>query len=249
MGLSSMAPPPTHAVISIGGNDVREILHDMGQLNSIIKRFHDNYSKILNKVLKKVPNVVLIFQYKPAFNMDRCGYGVYQAMDQIPGPGDSVFKINQLMQRVYVPVLNRVRRSSIAILDLPKTFDIYDDELFCRQIEPSAKGGALIAKLLSHTISKHDFSGRSRLYLCRDGEVCDELNDEHVRYDPGAMDRNFAASEGTDGEASLASGNDSMEALFASGGNVSKNHLDSARRTEYSSANKPCARIGPFYCF
>merc|ERR1740121_2207680 len=186
-----MSLPPSHAVVSIGGNDVREILGRMEKLQSIIQGFHRNYMEILDTLCASVPNVILMFQYRPSFHMDRGGYGVYQAIGNIPGPGDSVDKINVLMQTCYAPVLAKAREKQLPIVDLPRSFDIYDDELFCCQIEPSAKGGALIAKLLSHTLQNHDFSGASKFYFSRDGEVRDELNDGSVQWsipkDPSAV--------------------------------------------------------------
>ncbi|CAK0907681.1 unnamed protein product [Prorocentrum cordatum] len=188
--VASMSPPPSHAVVSIGGNDVREILGRMDMLQSIIQGFHSNYMEILGKLCASVPNVILMFQYRPAFHMDRGGYGVYQAIGSIPGPGDSVDKINSLMLTCYAPVLAKARDMQLPIVDLPRSFDIYDDELFCCQIEPSAKGGAEIAKLLSHTLQNHDFSRASKFYFSRDGAVCEELNDGSVQWsiprDPSA---------------------------------------------------------------
>lgn len=99
--IASMSLPPSHAVVSIGGNDVREILGRMDKLQSIIQGFHKNYMEILDTLCASVPNVVLMFQYRPSFHMDRGGYGVYQAIGNIPGPGDSVDKINFLMQTCY----------------------------------------------------------------------------------------------------------------------------------------------------
>mmetsp|Transcript_114896 Transcript_114896/g.336115 ORF Transcript_114896/g.336115 Transcript_114896/m.336115 type:complete len:329 (+) Transcript_114896:91-1077(+) len=176
--LRSLSPKPTHAVLSIGGNDVREILGNMRELPRIVELLQANYSKILDRICETVSHVVLMFQYRPSFHMDGGGYGVYEAMERIPGPGDAVAKMNHLMETVYQPVLLAARKRGLPIADLSRTFDIYDDDLYRCQIEPSTKGGALIAKLLSHVVRNHDFSGPSRLHLLRDGCLVDEANDE-----------------------------------------------------------------------
>ena len=46
------------------------------------------------------------------------------------------------------------------MLDLPNTFDIRDTELYRHQIEPSAKGGELIAELIAHAVLSEGREGR-----------------------------------------------------------------------------------------
>jgi len=174
--LESLDPPATHAVISIGGNDVREILGSLGKLNKVLKDFQHNYSSIVERLCKTVPNVVLMFQYRPSLHMDAGGYGVYHAIGSLPGPGDSVAKVNHLMQEVYTPILAMASARRLPVIDLPRTFDIEDDSLYCCQIEPSAAGGGLIAELISHVVRKHDFTGASTLYWKPFGIICEEIN-------------------------------------------------------------------------
>jgi len=92
-------------------------------------------------------------------------------MSTLPGPSSAVAKINWLMETIYSPVIQTTSQMQFPVVDLPRSFDIYDDELFCCQIEPSAKGGALIANLLSHVIRFHDFSGPSKFYLSGDDTI------------------------------------------------------------------------------
>lgn len=180
--LQSLEPKPTHAVLSIGGNDIREILSNMDQLPYVIDDFRRNYAAILEELCRSVPNVILMFQYRPSFAMDAGGYGVYRAIGSLPGPGDAVSKLNQLMATIYQPVINEARRRRLAIVDLPRTFDIHNDELYCCQIEPSAKGGTLIATLLSYVFKSHDFTGPSMLHLIHDGAPRTEANDECLNW-------------------------------------------------------------------
>eukprot|EP00746_Dinoflagellata_sp_MGD_P009694 gnl/MRDRNA2_/MRDRNA2_119777_c0_seq1.p1 gnl/MRDRNA2_/MRDRNA2_119777_c0~~gnl/MRDRNA2_/MRDRNA2_119777_c0_seq1.p1 ORF type:complete len:284 (-),score=53.62 gnl/MRDRNA2_/MRDRNA2_119777_c0_seq1:37-888(-) len=174
--LESLDPPATHVVLSIGGNDVREILGSMGKLDQVLRNFQYNYSAILDRVCKAVPNVVLMFQYRPSLHMDAGHYGVYQAIGSLPGPGDAVAKLNNLMEAVYTPILAAAAVRRIPVIDLPRTFDIEDDSLYCCQIEPSAKGGSLIVELIHHTVRHHDFAGASKLYLKPSCSICEEIN-------------------------------------------------------------------------
>jgi hypothetical protein len=169
--LCSMRPAPSHAVLSVGGNDVRHILGNMGRLPEVMASFRSNYAAILERLRATVPKVILMFQYRPGFHLDDEGYGVYQAMSTVPGPGSAVAKINWLMETIFSPVIQTASQMQFPVVDLPRSFDIYDDELFCCQIEPSAKGGALIANMLSHVIRCHDFSGPSKFYLSRDDTI------------------------------------------------------------------------------
>jgi len=162
--LAKLEPPPSHVILSVGGNDVREILRDMSKLSEVIRDFMPKYMAIVEKCMTVTANVVLMFQYRPAFFMDRGGYGVYQAIDSIPGPGDSVQKMNHLMQTIYTPVLAMAIEKKLPIIDLPRTFDIYRDELYSHQIEPSAKGGEIITAVVRHIVEQADVEKPSTLY-------------------------------------------------------------------------------------
>lgn len=174
--LEALDPPVTHAVISIGGNDVREILGSLGRLEQVLKNFQQNYSQILDRLCKVVPNVVLMFQYRPSLHMDAGGYGVYQAIGSLPGPGDAVAKVNNLMKAVYTPILAAACMRRIPVIDLPRTFDIENDSLYCCQIEPSAAGGSLIAELICHVVKHHQFNEVSKLYFKPSDVICEEIN-------------------------------------------------------------------------
>lgn len=62
------------------------------------------------------------------------------------------------------------------MIDLPNTFDIYNDKLYVNEIEPSALGGDLISKLITHTIDKRehaffriDLDGQLQRYVLEAG--------------------------------------------------------------------------------
>jgi len=153
----------THVVLSVGGNDVREILGHLQELPTRLASFLANYPAILAKALHVTPRVIIMLQYRPSRTMDH-NYSVYSAMSRLTNGGDAVETLNALMEEIYPPILSLAKEHKLAIVDLPNTFDIYNSELYCCQIEPSAKGGRIIAELISHVVNNHDWSGPSRFY-------------------------------------------------------------------------------------
>ena len=174
--------PPTHVVLSVGGNDVREILRSMHLIRQVISKYHSNAQKIVDRIRKTKTKLILMMQYRPSFHMDTKGYGVYRAIRAL-GSGDSMLLMNQLMGTVYAPVLQLAQRAQIPIIDLPSTyldsvilvkqtpihtqtdtFDPYDNAYFECQIEPSEKGSELIAEMIDHVVRNHKFDGASMMY-------------------------------------------------------------------------------------
>eukprot|EP00931_Biecheleriopsis_adriatica_P114179 TRINITY_DN89671_c0_g1_i1.p1 TRINITY_DN89671_c0_g1~~TRINITY_DN89671_c0_g1_i1.p1 ORF type:complete len:177 (-),score=15.76 TRINITY_DN89671_c0_g1_i1:39-491(-) len=97
-------------------------------------------------------------------------------MGSLPGQGDSVSKLNHLMEQVYNPILAMASENHLPVIDLPRSFSIQDESLYRCQIEPSAAGGSLITELISHVVCNHDFAGTSMLYLRPFGAVHAEIN-------------------------------------------------------------------------
>jgi hypothetical protein len=156
---------PHAVVLSVGGNDVREILQEMHLLPERLRRFHENYPRIVEASLETTPRMVLVFQYRPA--LDKPGdYGVYRAINSTPGPAGNVFtKMHALMENIYGPVLELARKHKIPIVDLPRTFDPSKPHLYECQIEPSEAGGGIIAELIDYVLKYHNFAGTSSLYF------------------------------------------------------------------------------------
>jgi len=83
------------------------------------------------------------------------------------------------MEHIYGPVLDLAQSRRLAVLDLPRSFDIYDDGLYEHQIEPSHKGGELIARLIAQAIQEHTApETASCLYRERQGELTVESNEK-----------------------------------------------------------------------
>jgi len=162
-GLDSKQPV-SHVLLSVGGNDVRVILQQMHRLPEVVAEFHSNYQQICDRILALDVQLIIMLQYQVCLTHEFGGYGVYAAMDQIPGPGTGQQKLQQLMAMIYAPVIDMAKQHGLAVIDLPRTFDPADAELYRLQIEPSAKGSTLIAAVVAHAIESHDASSSSMLY-------------------------------------------------------------------------------------
>ena len=178
--LKTLNPPPTHIVLSVGGNDVRETLGPGVDrvLLKTIQKMQQNYLIILNECLSVCKKTILMFQYRPCFTTN--DYGIYDAINDIPDDlmiqkgalkngsngmevshdnisNVSVRKLNKLMESIYNGILlnELIIANRLPIIDLPNTFDIHNSLLYVRQIEPSHWGGLIIAKLIHHVIENH----------------------------------------------------------------------------------------------
>ena len=178
--LKALSPPPTHVVLSVGGNDVRETLGPGVNevLLKTIQKMQQNYLIILNECLSICKKTILMFQYRPCFTTNE--YGIYDAMNDIPDAlmiergalmngynsmesshdkesNVSVRKLNMLMESIYNGILlnELILANRLPIIDLPNTFDIHNALLYVCQIEPSHWGGLIIAKLIQDVIKNH----------------------------------------------------------------------------------------------
>ena len=55
--------PPSHIVLSVGGNDVREILKSMHLIRQVIHKYHSNGERILNRIQNMKTKLVLMMQF------------------------------------------------------------------------------------------------------------------------------------------------------------------------------------------
>ena len=170
--------PATHVVLSVGGNDVREILGALHELPATVARFHANFAAILARVIEitsSAAHVIIQLQYRPSLDMDR-HYGVYAAIDRLPaealGLDDAasatpLLKLHALMERLYLPVVAHARAQGLTVLDMPRTLDPRDSRLYVSQIEPSALGGRLIAQLIAHAVQTAATPAEGRVATAR----------------------------------------------------------------------------------
>jgi hypothetical protein len=69
------------------------------------------------------------------------------------------------MEHLYIPILSLAEELHLPVLDLPNSFDIFNDSLYSHQIEPSDKGGEFISHFIGEVIQRHDFSSVSKVYV------------------------------------------------------------------------------------
>ena len=194
--------PVTHVLLSVGGNDVREILQNMHALPQVVARFHENYARICERVLAlDGVKLVLMLQYQVCLSHEHGGYGVYSAMESLPGPGTGAEKLQAVMERIYGPVIKLAQTHRLAVIDLPRTFDPADAELYRQQIEPSAKGSGLIAAVVAHALATHDFAGESVLYSRANGAFRAEANRFDGPTNPWRIMRSLSGAAGGGGAA------------------------------------------------
>ncbi|MBL7480104.1 SGNH/GDSL hydrolase family protein [Legionella bononiensis] len=185
---------PSHIILSVGGNDLRENLIILAnqspetrrlQLKSIITGIQQRYLDILNELKTIQPNAspIIMLQYSPDSTRDL--YGIYTLMNLLQkdqslsyltilnyyfwgksnkAPHNAVDELHHLMQTVYAPILKYAKEQNIPVIDMASSMDHRDTRYYRSQIEPSAKGAEVIANLISHVVNNHDYSNPSCLY-------------------------------------------------------------------------------------
>ncbi|KTD64942.1 SGNH/GDSL hydrolase family protein [Legionella shakespearei] len=163
-------------------------------INQLIARITSNYVRVVEEIKEVQPNakLSLVLQYTPYLKSDP--YLIYFLMDKLSRKESvskgllsyiqikyySLFGLNnerqreaihllqELMAKIYRNIFNelgkQMSQESFAIIDLSSSFDYRDSDSYKSQIEPSEKGGKLIASLISHAITRHDFKSESMLY-------------------------------------------------------------------------------------
>ncbi len=58
-------PKGSIVVLSVGGNDVREILGKMSEIQNALKGLQQNYPKIVKEILEYGNELILLTQYRP----------------------------------------------------------------------------------------------------------------------------------------------------------------------------------------
>jgi len=149
--LSGMDRSATHLFVSAGGNDalnssgvfadaVRTVAEAAGRLAVIQARFREEYQQLMDE---------LISLGKPL--------GVCTIYDAIPGLGEAESTALAVFNDV---ILRSALSARAAVIDLRLTCDEAADYSNVSPIEPSAAGGAKIARVIAEVAVKHDFSLR-----------------------------------------------------------------------------------------
>ena len=60
------------------------------------------------------------------------------------------------LERLYAPIIERAKKDKIPIIDMSNNMDPRNSDLYDSGIEPSAQGGAFIAKSLAETVMNYE---------------------------------------------------------------------------------------------
>jgi hypothetical protein len=172
------APEAEHRVVlSVGGNDFRVLLREGPQkLLGEIPNVQNRYLKVVEEI-KKIQGkvkIILCFQYKTVADKNQDHYRIYPIMAQIgktllgasPNLPSSEEEIahaafEEFHKRFYRPIVEQAKKDHLPILDLSSTFDPKDNDLYLCGIEPSEKGGQLIAEGIHHIVTHHFEEGQA----------------------------------------------------------------------------------------
>src|SRR5690348_447984 len=142
----------THLFVSAGGNDaynasgifserVLTVAEALGLLARAQARFRKDYQALLSAILAVGKPVAVCTVY-----------------DAIPGLGEAQRAGLALFNDV---IIRSAAEALVPVIDLRVVCDEAEDYSAISPIEPSAQGGAKIAKVISDLIRQHDFSVRS----------------------------------------------------------------------------------------
>ena len=161
-------PKPSHVVLSVGGNDVREILRNLngGNLFSTLQQLMANWTTMTSEIASQNIPLIFVFLYRPSTKQNN--YHVYEAMSTIPVPGnEGVSKLEFLLQSFYTQAVGHILQvapKNLAFADLTNSFNCRDESLYSHQIEPSDEGSTIVASLIDHIVAHHDFAGTPVVY-------------------------------------------------------------------------------------
>ncbi|HMP03680.1 MAG TPA: SGNH/GDSL hydrolase family protein [Gemmatales bacterium] len=155
--LAQLPADATHLVVSVGGNDalgasslLAEPACSVGDalesLHEVRQRFEAAYESML-QALARLPQPL----------------AVCTIYDSVPGLGPAELTALAGFNEV---ILRQAFRSGLPVLDLRLVCDQEADYSPISRIEPSAAGGAKIARVIVDVVTQHDFRrGRSAIYF------------------------------------------------------------------------------------
>lgn len=158
----------SHVVISVGGNNIREFLPQLvhgtnikERMPALIKQLQDEYLQIVKQVraLNPKATIILMTQYYPS-TIQR-DYVIYELMQNLYEHTHRAYSsdapylmIQKLMNNVYRNIFKSLQHDqNIIVADATGTLNPHIIDNFVKQIEPSNKGGLILAELLAHVIT------------------------------------------------------------------------------------------------
>jgi len=156
-------------VLSVGGNDIRVLLGQLGGssdqfiLHQAITALVKNYLAIVSRVMEICPNshLILMTQYIPDYQND--AYGIYRALKK-----EQLF---EMMEKVYNSIIPHLTKHKATVIDLTASFDPRDTSLYVQQIEPSKRGGVIVADLIEHAVKMGESKDMRFLVRTSNGKI------------------------------------------------------------------------------
>lgn len=161
---------PTHAVLSIGGNDGRVHLSKLlwsaeSLIDAIMieEQVPQQVEKLIQKLLEIMEHnkLILVFVYKPHKTIfeqfrNQLGYGMqYLPIEQVVPLGARLDKVYSSLRDLFYTLAKKYK---LPIIDLSRTFDCENRSHYgSTVIEPSNLSGKVIARLIEHVINEHNF--------------------------------------------------------------------------------------------
>jgi len=165
--------PPTHVVLSIGGNDARIAFAHSFDLENIYNIMINNgiersLRSLIQTMLRSVPKIILVYVYHPQITMLPMLYWL---------PPEKV--VTELLIRFSPLYFSVAKDFNLPVIDLSRTFNPYaSDDYGSTPIEPSNKSGMYIAKLVEHVLEDFTFGkDPSKVYWGVPGEIQSEALD------------------------------------------------------------------------
>lgn len=148
--LAGLSPEASHLIVSSGGNDAlgyldiltepaQSVAEVFGLLAAIGERFEQSYRRMLDAMLSRQLPTILCTIYFPDFPD--------LALQRLALAGLPTF--NDL-------ILRAAASARLPVVDLRLIFTESAD--YANPIEPSARGGEKLARVLARTLTEHDFA-------------------------------------------------------------------------------------------
>lgn len=173
-------------ILSVGGNNFREFIQRVSRIrnpqirnNYIAQNYQGifdgllmDYKRILSNIVARNPNanIILMTQYYPAIHQKTLlGTSIYDFMFELGillRKGDAEATIIEVIKDTYNGILKHIaedeamRNINISVVDITSSLNPNLSANFVGQIEPSAKGGAQIAKMLAYAINQANIESK-----------------------------------------------------------------------------------------
>ena len=170
-----------YIIVSIGGNNIRELLLRIAAdkegrirwhtVHSTLTTLYDEYLEIIQKIREynQRARIILMTQYYPDASPKICDlvYPQIKKLGKLYNFGDNFGKqsddpltiIHQMMHMIYKNIVGRIQQEAVKhviVADITSSLNPFDNKNYTWQIEPSCLGGKKIAQMLAYMLTITD---------------------------------------------------------------------------------------------